>query len=420
MEPELSTPDFEAGVAIARRIAGDAIWYGPLCTFLGAAAPPRLGEPPIHISLDGDLYDGSAGIARFLALAAALTGEVPLREAALGAARHALARAEGWSLFSGRLGAGLAVLETAERLDATELVSPAVEAIEMAGEQALREAGEAGPYDLMSGLAGVIQGLLAALPYDVDGGWLGRAFELGRALLAGAADDGTGWSWPLDPRDPQRLCGLAHGASGIAFALEALAQVAPDETGWREAASRARAFERAWYAPEHGSWADLRAEGLSESGAPPAYPHMWCHGSIGIAAERLRLAAGDDLLARADAVAGLAGAAREARRILTGAAGPGGGDHVNGSQCHGLSGMVDLFIDAWEIDADPAWMALARAATSFIRNDAQRPNGWRCGIPGGHWTPGLMLGGAGIGWAHLRAWNPALVGSCWRLRLRDP
>jgi lantibiotic modifying enzyme len=413
-----SPPDFEAAAAIARRTADEAIWSGPLCAFHGASAPPRLGEPAIYLSFGGDLYEGSAGIARFLALAAELTGEETLRRTALGAARHALARAEGWSLFSGRLGAGLAALEVAERLGQADLVPSAVEAVEAASELALREAGDAGPYDLLGGISGVICGLLAAMAYDVDGGWQSRAFDLGRALLRGAVDDGTGWSWPVHPDLPERLCGLAHGASGSALALEALGRLAPDEPGWSDAAAKARGFERAWYAPEQGSWADLRSEVRSGTGGVPVYPHMWCHGSVGIAAERLALLGTSDTLGRADAVAGVAGAAAEAKRILAGACGPGGGDYANASQCHGLSGMAELFIDAWAIDAAPEWIALARASTAFMRNDARRLGGWRCGIPGGPWTPGLMLGGAGIGWAHFRAWNPAVIGSCWRLSLR--
>ena len=412
-----SPEDFEAGAALARRIAGEAIWSGSLCAFHGASAAPRLGDPALHLAFGGDLYEGSAGIARFLALAARLTGEAGLRAAALGAARHALARSEGWSLFSGRLGTGLAVLEVAERLGEAELVPPAIEAVELASEEALGEAAEVGPYDLLSGISGVISGLLAALPYDLDGGWRTRAFDLGRALLKGAADDGTGWSWPLHPEQPERLCGLAHGASGAALALEALGRLAVGEAGWPEAAAKARAFERAWFAAEPSSWADLRSDVRRESGGALVYPHMWCHGSVGIAAERISLARSDDLLGRSDAVAGLAGAAAEASRIVAGAAGAGAGDHANASQCHGLSGMAELFIDAYAVDPDPEWIALARAATAFVRNDSLRPGGWRCGIPGGAWTPGLMLGGAGIGWAQFRAWDPVAVGSCWRLSL---
>jgi len=417
LEAHLGTADYEGAIGLAHRIAEAAAWSGEVCAFHGAAPPARLGLPAIHRSLGGDLYEGSAGIARLLALAAWLTDDTSLRRTARGAIAHAMAVTEGWSLFSGRLGVGLAALEVAERLSAPELVPPAVAAIEEASEAAYREAAGSGPYDLLSGLAGVVVGLVAVLPYDLDGGWRARAFELGRVLAAGAIDDGVGWSWPMHPAHPERLCGLAHGAAGVTFALEALGRLAPEEPGWREAAARGRAFERAWYEPVYGSWADLRAEGRADAGL--AYPHMWCHGSVGIAAERIQ-AAGSDLLARADAAGGLAGAVAAAGRILAGPAGPGAGDEANASQCHGLAGMAELFLDAWALDGNPEWLTFARTITAFIRADMARPEGLRCGVPGGGFTPGLMLGAAGAAWAMFRAWNPHRVGSCWRIELGRP
>jgi lantibiotic biosynthesis protein len=414
IDAHLSAADYEGALGLAHKIAEAAIWSGDVCGFHGAAPPARLGLPAIHRSLGGDLYEGSAGIARLLALAASLTGDTSLRRTAGGAIAHAIAVADGWSLFSGRLGVGLAALEVAERLTAPELVPPAVAAIEAASEAAHREVTGSGPYDLLSGLAGVVVGLVAALPYDLDGGWRASAFELGRILMAGARHDGVGWSWPMHPAHPERLCGLAHGAAGVALALETLGGLAPEEPGWREAAARGRAFERAWYEPVYGSWADLRGNVQAEAGL--AYPHMWCHGSVGIAAERIQ-AAGSDLLARADAAGGLAGAAAAARTILAGPAGPGAGDGANASQCHGLAGMAELFLDAWALDGSPEWLTLARNISAFIRADMTRPGGLRCGVPGGGFTPGLMLGAAGTAWAMFRAWNPRQVGSCWRIEL---
>ena len=109
---------------------------------------------------------------------------------------------------------------------------------------------------------------------------------------------------------------------------------------------------------------------------------MWCHGSVGVAAERLR-AHGADLLARGDLVGALAGARTVAEALITGPRGPGAGDALNGSQCHGLGGMSDLFIDVWRRDRNSGWLELARACTATIRDDARRPQGLRCGIPGG-------------------------------------
>jgi lantibiotic modifying enzyme len=416
-DPGTGTTDRETGLSIARGIAAAAVWSDGMCAFLGAVPAPRLGMPARQAVLGGDLYEGSAGIARFLGHAARIAGEDALRGAALGAIRHGLARTRGWSLHSGRLGAGLVGLELAEALGEKELVPPSVEAIEAASEAALAEAGAA-PADLLGGLAGVVHGLVEALPYDIDGGWRARAFDLGRALLAAAAGTPTGICWPTAPGSAEHLCGLGHGAAGVALALVRLAALAPEEEGWAAAAAAARGFERGWFSPEHASWADLRQDALGPGG--PGYPHFWCHGSVGIAHERLRaIAAGlADPLCRADAAAALAGAAADAERILALPAGPGGSDRTNGSLCHGLGGVVDLLAEAHALAPDPAALALMRRLTAFIRNDAGPERRWRSGIPGGGApTPGLMLGSAGIGWAHLRAADPTALPAGWTPRI---
>lgn len=404
---EIPETDAEAAFALARDLAAGAVWADGVCAFHGAGAPAELGLPVPFRAFGGDLYEGSAGVARFLACVARLGGDAELARVARGAIGHAFARAEGWSLFSGGLGIGLVALELAEWLEAPDLVPPAVRLIERASAAALAEA-RAGtaPADLLAGLAGVVLGLVAAEPYDLDGDWPARARAIASALAAQAVQRGAGLAWPLAPGGELCLCGLGHGASGVALAFEALGDPA-----FAAAARRARAFERGWYAPEFGSWADLRGAPTSFPDFPPC-PRMWCHGSVGIAAERLRADPGDPL-ARADLAGALAGIRVEIEALVAGPRGPAAGDGINGSQCHGLGGMSDLLIDVWLRTGDADWLALARAATGALREDARRPGGWRCGVPGGEATPGLMLGLAGIGWAQLRAAHPEAVPSAW-------
>jgi lantibiotic biosynthesis protein len=405
-----------AGLRLAHDLAASAVWRDDMCAFHGARPPVALDAPPLYGSVGGDVYEGSSGIARFLGRAATVAGDRVLADTALGAMRHALRHASGWSLFTGALGAGLTALELAETLETPSLVPAAVQLIEQASEAA---AHAAAPYDLLTGTAGVVVGLAAAVRYDLDGGWVQRGIGVGRGLLDAAvpdgpdSDDGPPLSWRLEPGSSDRLCGLAHGASGVALAFEALHRLAPHEGPWRSAARRARAFERAHYSATHGSWADLRAGEHAAVGGPTPYPHMWCHGSIGVTAERL--GALDDLLARTDAVGGLAGALAHARRLAAGPAGPGADDSLNGSLCHGLAGLIDLFVDAWQVTGDTSWMAVAGELADLLLNDARRDNGWRSGIRGGWPAPGLMLGHAGMGWALLRVADPHRVSSGWRI-----
>jgi lantibiotic modifying enzyme len=404
-------------MAIARDLAADAVWSDGMCAFHGATPPESLSHPPRCRSMGADLYEGSAGIARFLAMAAEVSGDSGLRATALGAVRHALAAADGWSLFTGGMGVGLVALDLAARLDARDL---ALEGTRMVERASLAAADAGAPFDLLAGSAGVVVGLGAAREYDLDGGWAARAFELGRGLLsvaiADGADgpDGPPLSWPLEPGSPTRLCGLAHGASGVALAFEVLGKLAPEEPGWRAAARRARTYERAHYSAEVGSWADLRLPEPGMPDAPPGHPHMWCHGSIGIAAERLG-AVEHDPMARSDAVGGLAGVRAHAERLVGGPAGPGASDAHNASLCHGLAGVIDLFVDAWRATGDSGWMAVAGDVGDFVLNDARRSGGWRSGVPGGWPAPGLMLGRAGTGWSLLRLAEPERVPSGWRV-----
>jgi lantibiotic biosynthesis protein len=293
-----------------------------------------------------------------------------------------------------------------------------VQAIERGSQEALHAARQ-GPFDLLSGTAGVVHVLAAAVEYDIDGGWRQHAEALGHTLLAAARQTETGWSWPMVAGGEEHLCGLGHGAAGFALAFTELAALSPDEPAWLAAAGHARAFERQWYSPAHGSWADLRSQARAQGTGEFAYPHFWCHGSVGIGHDRIAVVASGlgSALDRADALAALAGARAAAGRILAGPAGPGAGFDANGSQCHGVGGLVDLFVEAWRVDPDPTLVSLCRALTSFVQNDAGPGRRWRCGVPGGGQAPGLMLGLAGIGWAHLRAWNPAVIPSAWTPRL---
>ena len=84
-----------------------------------------------------------------------------------------------------------------------------------------------------------------------------------------------------------------------------------------------------------------------------------------------------------------------------------GGGH---SLCHGDFGNLELFVAAAEALQQPALLDQARhVASALLAGQAQ--SGWRCGVPGGVETPGLMVGIAGIGYALLRLANPSLTPS---------
>ncbi len=153
-------------------------------------------------------------------------------------------------------------------------------------------------YDLLSGMAGAIVPLLRLGRETGEERWPRLARTIGERLAGRAERRSGGVCWP-SLRFPQGLGGLAHGASGIGWALARLADSPGDHEGARELAEAAFAYEDTLYDAEQRGWLDLRNDGFAAK--------AWCHGAGGIglvAADRLAREGGTvwrDRLARAAA-----------------------------------------------------------------------------------------------------------------------
>lgn len=398
--------------ALAEEVAAAAITANGMAGFHGAIALP--GEAPRYQLFGGDYYEGSAGIARMLLWTGQLTERPKLVALARQALRHALGHSEGWSLHSGLLGSGLVAVEAGTRLASPALLREGTDAARSALEAALAEA-QAGTaaLDHIAGLAGAVYAAAALARAEVRGHRQFRALavELADRLAAAGEPAAVGRAWRMSPHDPgPLLAGLAHGAAGVALAFTALAAIDPQHAErWHALAAEARAFERLHVDSQRGSWADLRVE--SDGPSPGSCPHFWCHGSVGIAQERLLAwrAMPQDPLIATDLAIGLAGARAAAAALLAGPVGPGASDMANGSLCHGAGGLIDLLVATGQNDD----RTLALRLSAFMDADRQARPYPRSGMPGGWGTPGLMLGSAGIVWAHLRAARPDVVPAGW-------
>jgi len=83
---------------------------------------------------------------------------------------------------------------------------------------------------------------------------------------------------------------------------------------------------------------------------------------------------------------------------------------TNDSLCHGDLGNLELLVRAQELDCAGEWEdALTAHSARLVARLAE--GHWRCGIPGGVETPGLMTGLAGIGYGLLRLAAPERVPS---------
>lgn len=407
---------------IAQTLVDEALWdaSGSRCLWLGDEITEIDGAfPVVHHDVGGSLYSGSAGIGWFLAFAGKALEDPGICDTARAGLLHGLDWADQHpspSLHAGATGVGLAGLRAGRVLLDDALESRALEVIFDASRHAVAPASEQRPQsDLISGDAGTIVGLLAAIQHlEVSGGaphsglatLHERVRHLGERLVDSAERAPTGWTWASEDGSTEPpLCGLGHGSSGPALALAELAVVTGDKT-FAEASRQACRAERAWSGGTSDGWPDLREftrMDLTE-GRRPTSPHLWCHGSLGVGVTRLQIwAATGDPAALAEATAALHFAQRslnELRRATPGAYA------ANFSLCHGAAGLIDFFLLASEVLADRSWLPAAAAAVGVGVRHLEATGTWRCGVEGSPQqptsNPSLMLGLAGTGAALLR------------------
>ena len=222
--PSDDTEFLEAAGELAHRIADSAISFEDRCNWTGALpdAPRRSEFLAAHAALGPDLYEGTSGVALFLAEAGVKLDDARLRATALGAIHHALAHAgrvetqarDG--LYTGPIGIAYAAARIACALDAEHVLSGARELLRQSPTARTISAAS----DAMSGLAGTVTGLVA-ISELIDEPWmLDRAVELGEDLAGRAEATAGGWSWAAPNRHRfHNLCGYSHGAAGIGHAF---------------------------------------------------------------------------------------------------------------------------------------------------------------------------------------------------------
>ncbi|HEY0174056.1 MAG TPA: type 2 lanthipeptide synthetase LanM family protein [Pyrinomonadaceae bacterium] len=410
-------PEAEAGSAGRERLLSAA---GALADRLGALA--LRSESSVNwiglsfvgqrqwtlIPLSPDLYNGTLGVALFLAYAGQILGDerhTALARLALDGVRRQLAplekearRADTEISLGGYNGLGSVIytlahagalwgdpeyFAAAESL--VELVPPLV-----ANDQT---------YDVISGGAGCILNLLALRHCTGSEAALAAARRCAEHILAHARPTGAGLAWHSDLLSSNPLTGFSHGAAGIAHALLELAAETGEER-YERCARGAFEYERSVFSPERGNWPDFREEEEPGGGAAGDVPYMttWCHGSVGIGLSRLhamRHIADGGLRAEVDAA------------VRTTLAEGFGRSH---SICHGDVGNLEFLFEAGRTLGDEELVGRAARKMAAVLGGVEK-HGWVCGTPRGIETPGLMTGLAGIGYGLLRIAEPGRVPS---------
>lgn len=406
MTLQAMSPRTASQLAAAERVAdmlcATAIWgsNGQTCNWISASPIP--GNATLR-PLGFDLYTGLGGIALFLAGAHLSSGKGQYREASVAALRAAHLQAQNLpssaadlSLFEGRFG-----LHFITGQISTLLQVPASADTLRAVQHLVHQAALfPHSFDVMFGSAGAICGLLNFEPREFRPHLLPLATRLGEVILNQAEQTKDGFIWR--PRDASGviisgapLCGISHGASGIALSLLKLFH-ATGRSEFLTGARAAFAYEDGAFSHTLGSWPDLRVQDPHSKTTEAGFD-AWCHGAGGITVARLQAMSSDLALLeshRHTAITALERTKLALRNLLD-------APERDESLCHGVVGLAQICrVGDSAMSMSITTPEVEQAADSI----AQRINGlgdissW----PGSlSMMPGLMLGCSGVAYGLL-------------------
>lgn len=354
-----------------------------------------------------DIFNGSLGIALFLAYLGDLTGgerHTALAKLVVENARRRIEpllagdappealRGEAAGGYAGVGSTIYAFAHLGSLWDDPALLAAAESLVGLAPRQI--EADES--LDVVGGSAGCVGNLLALYASTNSPRALAAARQCADRLVERALADGGRIGWRTALTGDKPLTGFSHGAAGMAWALlEVWAHTREEK--YREVALGALAYERSVFSAARGNWPDYRANAPRPGGE--SFMVTWCHGAPGIGLSRLRalqLLGGDEEL-RAEI-----GAAVETTLER--------GFGMSHCLCHGDLGNLDFIARAGRVLGDAGLSARAGRIAGGVLRSIDR-EGWLCGTPFGTETPGLMMGLAGIGYGLIRLAAPERVPS---------
>lgn len=398
-----------AADAIVQQLAAEAIhgsdgsvtWIMP--TYHEQTTRTHLAAIPL------DLYQGQAGVALFLAAAAAMNSEAAgLARAALIPIRHQLREA----LPSAGIGAGFgvgawiyALTRGAGFLDDLALLDEAQTAVNhIDPAQIVADS----YFDVLNGAAGLLLALLTLYESTESPRTLALARVCGQHLLDSRTPTTTGHSAWDTTGEGTHWIGFSHGAAGIAYALARLYGVTGDER-LREAVETAVDYEAQHFDVALENWPRVLPRALHDNPASATNRAWatWCHGAPGIGLAR---AAMGQWITSPSIDSDIKAALRTTKTALRDL--PSSGSLL----CCGDMGRIDCLFTAGLLTDDESAVTLARRfAGRVVWADAagQPQTMYRFGSPLRRALPppGLFVGMAGVGYQLLRLANPQRVPS---------
>jgi type 2 lantibiotic biosynthesis protein LanM len=383
----------EIAARCLRDTAGNVNWIG----FSYVPNAERFQFQPLGFSL----YDGSCGVALFLASVAHVTGSShwgDLAVDALQSLRTVLHTSNDFfaQKFARRIGIGggtgigsiiyslvkisqfltnTALLEDAQL--AAKLITPEL----IAADQQL---------DVIGGAVGAILGLLSLYQQTGEAKVLDQAIECGQHLLAHRVSHlESPKAWKTIAQQP--LTGFSHGAAGISYALLRLYAVTKDQA-YLQAAEEGIDYERSVFSTSAANWPDLRQD-------QPRFIVTWCHGAPGITIARLgglSIYQTDEIYE--DIEVGLQTTQKNGVKTI---------DHL----CCGNFGRIEVLLVAAEKLSRPQLLETAQKQAAWVVAQADKINAYQLfnNLPNSLYNPGFFQGTAGIGYQLLRLAYPKVL-----------
>jgi type 2 lantibiotic biosynthesis protein LanM len=394
------------GMAIAAEIQQRAIRSADGSTTWIALGYLHEAEKYQLQAMDYSLYDGSCGVALFLAALEKVTGGAGLRELALGALQPVRKHLKDPELsqkiakkigIGGGLGIGsiiYALVRISQFLGEPDLREDATQVASLLSHE--RIAADKN-FDIMSGAAGTILGLLALYEISTDPAVLEQALTCGHHLLSNRVASESGYkAWATVKG--RLLTGFSHGAAGIAYALLRL-YTTTKKPVFREAAEEAIAYERSVFSPEAGNWPDFRPRGSRDG--RPTFITSWCHGAPGIGLARLgSLAILDTVEIRQEIEIALKTTQQFDMHGI---------DHL----CCGTFGRIELLLAAGLQLPRIELLEIAQKQAAWIVARAEKVGSFYLlpRFPRNIYMPSFFQGTAGVGYELLRLTYPNLLPS---------
>ncbi|MGD8778119.1 MAG: lanthionine synthetase LanC family protein [Ignavibacteria bacterium] len=408
----------DTAIKIGDRLVKTALWDGNKCTWY-VMSPDRENRSSKQAKkelAEGAVYQGASGIALFLIELFKFTNDEKVKDCIKGALTYAFDKGKelnknSFGFHSGRIGIAYALFNAGKAFNNEELLKEAIELIEPMSDYTEKDYG----IDVIGGAGGAIQPLLRMYEHLNDDAFLNLAVKLGDNLINIANMEPGGFSWGGSNSNYRSLCGYAHGAAGIGHALLELYNFTLDGK-YLFAFERSVDYENQFYSDENLNWPDFRYSELSEyiyeerveelkevlrqNSLPPyeiKYMNAWCHGSPGIALNRLRAfeLLGDDKY-KSDAINAIKGTVKSFTSS----------NRHNYSLCHGIGGNSDALIYGGRLLGSLEYIEKAKGlALKGIESYEEKNIPWPCGTMGSVSDPSLMLGEAGIGYYLLRLYS---------------